>query len=281
MALNASPHPRQLAQLPLARARSIWLAQEWRHWKAMPPLPLTVQLVSTILLVYLAPLLPIVAFLLWRWASSSWAWRDRWSSIWVWTKQGSGLVALLIALTTLGAAHVWIIARLLAAVQALWEAHFPGDLSLSPLDLDALPARTLLLLPLAPLLALYYEWLDPRTCVQPRRILTSVDRAEPPPATDVLLAPSPVTHEESPPKPQTSVKSATASKARIPQQPRPRRHRPPSSQITSERVLTVETTQDARSSPPPQKKASSVLSESPAETHPSASADIDWDDLAE
>lgn len=264
---------------PQTRAQRTWLAQEWRHWAEIPPLPLTVLLLSTTLFVYLAPLLPIAAYLLWLWASSSWSWRDRWSSILVWAKQGSGLVAFLIGIVALGTAHIWIIPRLLIAAQAFWKAHLLGDLSLSPLDLDALLARTLLLLPLAPLLALCYEWLDPRTCMQPRRILTPADLTEPQPAADTSILPSLGTHKESSLRLQTSAKAAPASGTL--RQPRPRRHCPSPPQITSERDLTSDTVQDTGSSPSPRKNGLSVSPESPAETHPPASAAIDWDDLAE
>lgn len=281
MLLIAPPHPRQPARLRQTRILRRWLSQEWHHWKNIPPLPLMVLLFSTLPLVFLAPLLPVTAYLLWRWASSSWDWRDRWSSIWVWAKQGSVLVALLIILAVLGAAHVWIISRLLLAAQVFWETHFFGDLSLSPLDLDALPARTLLLLPLAPLLALCYEWLDPRTCLQLQRMLTPGDLAEPQPATDTLLTSLSATRMEPSHGSQTNAQAASVSKGKAPQQPKPRRPRPSAPQTTPGRILLAETDQDAKPLLTPQKAELSVSPESLAKTSPPASADIDWDDLAE
>ena len=75
-----------------------------------------------------------------------------------------------------GNAQVWILSQLTATLQNAWSGHVPGELSLSPFDgRYSLVARMLLLLPLAAALALYFERVDPRTCVQEQRILTARD----------------------------------------------------------------------------------------------------------
>jgi hypothetical protein len=241
---------------PPAPERRTWLAHEWRHWMNMPPLTFALLFVPGALLLVIAPLLPIAAYVLWLWASHSWAWRDRWTSVWMWAKQGGWLVAFLMVVTVLGVAHAWLVPAFVAAAQAFWRAHLPGDLSLSPLDLHALVARSLLLLPLAPALALCAEWLDPRTCVQPRRILTPADLVRPTPRETA----APTRATASPPP-----------KAQKPRQPKQRRKRPPPQQTTIESVLASDTAQTAQSVPP-----------TPAtETPPPAATRINWDDVAE
>ncbi len=263
MTLLAPPNQQQPA-FPPPHERNIWLAREWRHWKHLPLLTFALLLLLSTLLVVIAPLLPCAAYALWLWAAYSWEWRDRWTSIRVWAKKGSWLVTLLMAVAVLGVAHVWLVPEIIADVQAVWQAHLPGTLSLSPLALDALVARTLLLLPLAPALALCYERLDPRTCVRPRRILTPADLVAPTPRKTPDPASPPAqkaraTASPAPPAPTSKTRSA-----------KPRSTRPPLQQTTIESVLAADTAQTAQ--PPP----------TPApETHPPAGKRINWDEVAE
>jgi hypothetical protein len=256
MSLTAPPNQHQPSRPPPAPERRTWLAHEWQHWMTMPPLTFALLFVPGALLLYIAPLLPIATYALWLWSSGSWAWRDRWTSVCMWARQGGWLVAFLLLVAVLGVAHVWLVPAFIATAQAFWQAHLPGDLSLSPLDLHALIARTLLLLPLAPALALCAEWLDPRTGVQPRRILTPADLVKPTPRE--TAAP---THAPASPPPQ----------APKPRPPKQRSKRPPLQQTTIESVLVSDTAQTAQPVPP-----------TPAtKTHPPAATRINWDDVAE
>src|SRR5450759_2691201 len=131
------------------------LSREAWHWADLPPHRFAGLLLPIGVLVFIAPPLPVVAYALWLWASSSWAWRDRWASIWAASRRGGVFVGLVLLFAALSSAQVWIFPDLAAMLQAFWRAHLPGELSLMPLFEPSLLARTLLLLPLAPLLALY------------------------------------------------------------------------------------------------------------------------------
>lgn len=243
------------------------LKDEYRHWDEMPVLRLCLLLLPTILLLATSPLLPLLACTLWLWASRSWDWRDRWTSIWAWAKQGGAIVALVLVFAVLSSAQVGIFPRLSAALQTFWYAHIGGDLSLSPTDLDGFVARTLLLLPLAPALALLYERIDPRTHVQPQRILTPTDLVEPattisPPGTsEAAASPSPKTRAQT---------SPTTSKAVPPQRKHQRKREPSQQQTTIDSFLTHEPTQA--------EPGSSSRQTTPA---PSSEAPppINWDDV--
>lgn len=244
----------------------------------MPLLRFCLLMLPSMLLLYIDPLLPIAAYALQLWASSSFAWRDRWASTWAWTKQGGAFVALLLVIALLSSAHVWIIPDLTAALQAFWHAHLPGDLSLSPIDPYALPARSLLLLPLAPALALVYEWLDPRTRVQHQPILTPADLVEPKTETRASTCTAPTAKEAAPPPPQGSAKSQSAPKAAPP--PRKRKSTDSSpQQITIEGYLASDKAQTRPPSPPHQ--AAKQRPVPPTETHPPVAKSIDWYDVAE
>lgn len=86
-------------------------------------------------------------------------------------------MATLVALAVLMA---WFFPGAPALLQHAWSAYLPGVLDLCPLDDRDLLARSFLLLPLAPALSLYYEWVDPRTEPEPRRVLTPTDLVPPP-----------------------------------------------------------------------------------------------------
>lgn len=269
MSLIAPPdrQPKSPPRPPL-RAR---LAHEWRHWWVhMPPHTFALLLYPTVLLLPIDPLLPLAAAALWYWASHSWVWRDCWAGIRVWAKQGSVLVACFITLALLDVAHLWIVSQLIDVLQLRWEQHLPGVLSLSPLALQALPARSLMLLPLAPALALYYEHLDPRTCVQPQRILTPKDLAEPEPARETKAGPAPTAK-----KPQAArarVQSKPASKAASPKR---------RSKRGDQRPITIESSlasgQAVQQAPSPLAPPSPSTPDVPAGSPPQKR--IDWDDV--
>ncbi len=268
---HSLPPPRPAPPLTL-KAR---LRDEYRHWDEMPVLRLCLLLLPTSLLLAISPLLPLVAYALWLWASHSWDWRDRWVSIWAWAKQGSAIVALVLVFTVLSSTQVWVLPQLTAALQAFWHAHLGGDLSLSPTDLDGFVARTLLLLPLAPALALLYERIDPRTRVQLQRVLTPADLAEP------AIASPPGTPRAAPPPPRTKAQAAPASKAKAARPPR-KRKREPTQQITIDSFLAQEPTQAASPSPSRQ-AAEQPVPPSPAPEappQPPNARTINWDDVA-
>lgn len=276
MSLTAPPNQHQslLPPRPAPPTLKARLKDEWRHWEDMPILRLCLLLLPTSLLLVVSPLLPLVAYTLWLWASHSWDWRDRWTSIWAWAKQGGALVALVLAFAVLSSVQVWVLPQLTAALQAFWHAHLGGDLSLSPSDLDGFVARTLLLLPLAPALALLYERIDPRTRVQLQRVLTPADLAEP---TTTSLSWTP---GAAPPPPRTKAQAAPPSKKVAPP-PRQRKRKPPQ-QRTIDSFLAQEPTQAAPS--PPSRQAAeqqpAPSSPSPEAPPPPTTKTINWDDVA-
>ena len=182
MSMMVPPGQRQQSLPPLRPAHPIkakaLLAKEWRHLVDMSPLTLMLALLPSLVIFYINPLLPLTAYLLQLWASSSWSWRDRWASIGALARQGGWFVALVLVYTVLSSAHVWIFPALTESLQAFWRTHLPGDLSLSPPGVGSLLVRVLLLLPLAPALALLYEHLNPRTSGQLSRVLTPADLME-------------------------------------------------------------------------------------------------------
>ena len=194
------------------------LAQEWTHWSTLPLSSFCWFALPTLVLFFVDPLLPPVAYVLQRWAGSSWAWRDRWASIRTWAEPGGWFVGILIALGVLAYAHIWFFPALVALAQGAWRAALPGELSLFPLARGALFARLLLFLPLAPALALLYERIDPRTSVQLRRILTPSDIL-PPASPETPVPPEPTNISTPPPAtpdthPSTPVKKKRSRSTR-------------------------------------------------------------------
>jgi hypothetical protein len=249
------------------------LMREAWHWSELPWRRFVGLLLPIGLLVFLAPLLPVVAYALWLWASSSWDWRDRWASIGAMARRGGVFVGVVLLVAALSSAQVWIFPDLVGALQALWSAHLPGELSLIPLFKSSLLARTLLLLPLAPALTLYYERIDPRTRVQEQRILTARDMQPKQPKAKQNAAPT--AQETTPqeparaakPKPKTSTKAAP----REPAKPHSESPPAPPEQITPEQI-TIEgflasDPAPARPAPPP--------AQDPFKKR------IDWSDVAE
>lgn len=271
---------------PRQHARS-WLNEEWEHFEQMPLRTLCLLFLPSLLLIAVDPLLPIAACLMKRWAVSSWTWRDRWASIWVWAKQGACWTAALVGIVILGAAHVWIFPGLIAALQMLWHmAHLPGVLSLSPLDSFSLVARSLLLLPLAPVLALYYERIDPRTRVSLHRVLTPTDQAPHPPtasppahppkreATGQMSPSSPSGEHEPPPSPKRPKTPRSSTTRR--RQASPRKTK----QMTIEGFLAADQASPPQQSPPsPAQTTAKETKTSPSTT--SAEPAINWDDVVE
>lgn len=192
--------------------RARFWKKEKAHWQELPLAPFTWMCILVLVSLCLSPLLPFVAYALQRWASA-WNWRDRWASVRTLATLGIGFVCCLVVLALLDQMHFWLVPPIVSRMQNVWQTHLPGDLSLSPFDLHALAARLALLLPLAPGLALVYEYLDPRTRTQPRRILLQADLVPTPlpPAASV-----PPTGLASPPE----AKPASAASA-PPEQPAP------------------------------------------------------------
>lgn len=253
------------------------LKAEWQHLADMEPVRLCLLLLPSMLLLPISPLLPIAAYALWLWAAHSWAWRDRWTSIWAWAKQGGAFVALVLVIVLLSSARVWILPELTAALQAYWRAHLGGNLSLWPSDPDGLFTRTFLLLPLAPVLALLYEWLDPRTCIQPQRILTPTDLVEPKPSPKASPTASSMAQEE---LPLLSQVRTHAAKARPVPTPTAQRKQTKKGEPTGQTTESMTPRRLSSTCEPSQKKK--PMSPKPAtETHPSASPPIDWNDVAE
>ena len=215
---------------PSSPAEKSWLTTEWDHLDTLSPSTMGLLLVPTLLLGLVNPLLPPVAYAMQRWAGSSWAWHDRWASVRTWAKQGAWIVASLLFIAWLAAVHFLFFPALVMGVQNAWHtAHLPDTLSLAltPLNRYALVTRILLSLPLAPALSLYYERIDPRTQMQPQRVLTPADLAaltQPPP-----VAPPASTHTATqdqattPPKPKR--RKASAKKQHPPTHRYPQRSR--------------------------------------------------------
>jgi pyruvate/2-oxoglutarate dehydrogenase complex dihydrolipoamide acyltransferase (E2) component len=283
MSMSAPPNQQQPPPLPQPAPLTLKqrLAREAWHWADLPPLRFAGLLLPICVLLFIAPPLPVVAYALWLWASSSWDWRDRWASIWALARRGGVFVSLVLLFAALSSAQVWIFPDLAAALQAFWRAHLVGELSLMPLFEPSLLARTLLLLPLAPLLALYYERIDPRTRVQQQRILTARDMQpkQPKPKQD-----TPPTQKAAPQEPKARAKP----KAKQDAAPREKAEQhsespqPPPEQITIDSFLASDTdrakARPASPTRPPAKKQQAEQAETPA---PAPSTQIDWSDVAE
>jgi hypothetical protein len=272
-----------------------WLKHEWKHFTEMERLPLCFLVFCNILSLLLNPLVPSLAYLLQRWAASPWDWRDRWTSVWIWAKQGRRFIAILFGIVLLGKVRLWFFPELIVMMQALWQAHLPGNLSLSPLDGHTLMARVLLLLPLAPLLALLDEWIDPRTCVRLQRVLTPADLVEPSQSADPPPSPNASTTnqatpqttpsvdtQEPPVRPPRKAKRPTTNQKRTPQ----------SSQVSSdtghviiESVLTTDPAQTKRSAASRPKEMQKTVKKLKVEKlqpkTPPVIKPIDWDDVLE
>jgi hypothetical protein len=267
------PPPVQQPASPLTLKQRI--AREAFHWADLSWLRFALLIAPILPLIFLDPLLPPVAYALWLWASSSWAWRDRWASIKALARRGGMFVSLVLLYTTLSNAQVWILPQLTAALQNAWNAHVPGDLSLSPFDgRYSLVARMLLLLPLAPALALYFERVDPRTRVQLQRVLTPRDLESKIPKKTPTTTVPPV-QEAAPPSPQPKARAA-------PQ--RQRKSTQPPEQITIEGYLATD--KNPTKPAPPSRQATKRQKPAPppptTETQPpTVKKSIDWNDVAE
>jgi hypothetical protein len=236
-------------------------------------------------------LLPFVAYALQLWAST-WKWRDRWASLRALAPPGIVLVCCLVVLALLDHAHFWIVPTFVSSGQSFWQAYLPGDLSLSPLDLHALVARLVLLLPLAPGLALLYEYVAPRTRTQPRRILLQADLVvtpiAPPAATPSPGQPTTPTSE-----PSVAPTPPTAQPAPPPTQKQPPLHRKkqqPGAQSVAGTVeqITIDSflTPDVKASPASQKPTETKTAKQPSQHStppPPKPPDepIDWDNVLE
>lgn len=263
-----------------------WFAAERKHLEEMKLGTFCLLAIPSIILFGFNPLLPVTAYMLQHWAGSSWSWRDRWASNAQWAKQGGWFVAILLTIITLAAMQIWIFPQVIEIAQTYWSLlHLPGDLSLSPLDGHALFARCLLLLPLAPALAHYYEWIDPRTRIEARRVLTQADltaptRAAPPPsatadpdATTATDQKQSSTGQEKPPAPKAkSPKRKRSGTTRTKQQDNT--PQPQAQQMTIDSILTPDQTKEKDAPhttvPAPTLQKTSTQTET-----------INWDDVAE
>jgi hypothetical protein len=288
MSLNTPPNLHQPPPLPqpapplTLKAR---LIREAWHWADLSWLRFALLALPIAVLVFMTPLLPITAYALWVWAGSSWAWRDRWASIWALARRGGVFVALVLLVAVLSSAQVWIFPQLTAMLQNAWSAHLPGELSLSPLaGRFSIVARTLLLLPLAPALALYFEKVNPRTRLQQQRILTARDLAPKKPKAKQNAAPT--AQEAAQKEPTARAKPKPKAKQDAPREPAKQHSEssPPPEQITIEGFLASDTNQDPAKPAPPSrplaKKQKAAQAETPAPA-PAPSTQIDWNDVAE
>jgi len=265
------------------------LAREHRHWADLSWPRFALLALPIGMFVFMTPLLPITAYALWVWAGLSWAWRDRWASIWALARRGGVFVALVLLIAALSSAQVWIFPQLTATLQNAWSAHLPGELSLSPFSgRFSIIARTLLLLPLAPALALYFEKVNPRTRVQQQRILTARDLA--PKKPKIKQDAAPTAQEAAPQEPTARAKPKPKAKQAAKAAPREEAVQqsesppPPPEQITIEGFLASDQDQTpARPAPPtrpPAKKRQAEKAETPAPA-PAPATQIDWNDVAE
>ncbi len=231
---------------------------------------------------FLTPLLPITAYALWLWASSSWTWRDRWASIWALAWRGGAFVALVFLVSLLSSTQAWVFPQLTATLQNAWSAHMPGELSLSPFDgRYSLVARTLLLLPLAPALALYFEKVDSRTQVQQQRILTAHDMApkQPKAKQDAASTMQGTPRQEPTARVKLDSKPAVETTRREPGKQHSEGEPSLVEQITIESYLASNKDQTrAKPVPPRQRTTKKQKAETPA---PAPSNPIDWNDVAE
>lgn len=281
--MSLSPSPNQNPPPPLQQPVSPLtlkqrIAREAFHWADLSWLRFALLVAPILPLIYLDPLLPPVAYALWLWASSSWAWRDHWASIRGLARRGGIFVALMLLYATLSNAQVWILPQLTATLQNAWNAHLPGDLSLSPFDgRYSLVVRMLLLLPLAPALTLYFERVDPRTHVQQQRILTARDLEPKKPSAKQNTSSSP---QEVPPKESvTRVRPKPITKAAPRERTRKQsEYPPPPEQITIDSSLASHKNQTQASHTPRRQATSKQKVETPA---PAPSNQFDWNDVAE
>lgn len=284
-------HPQAPARPPQPRS---WLKDEWDHWESMPPLRFCLLALPNLVLFAIDPLLPIAASLLQFWAASAWTWRDRWASVWDMARKGVWIVTLIVALASLAAAHFWFFPALVAILQGLWSGYLPGMLDLSPLNGHDLIARSLLLLPLAPALALYNEWIDPRTTLQPQPMPRPEDLVPPPVQT--VAPPQEVQDQATPQDLDQTVDAATQpSTTAAPPPPKKRRPRKkttgtpsgtpqaPAAQLTIDNVLA----HDPHQAPQPtamdatQQKDKGHATSVPQQTTGGTlkPEDINWDDV--
>lgn len=265
------------------------------YWQDMPLAPFIWMLGIIVVSACISLLLPVLAYALQLWASS-WNWRDRWATLRSLATPGLVFVCCLLLLGLLDHAQFWIIPFLISSVQGFWQTHLPGNLSLSPLDFHALVARLILWLPLAPGLALLYEYLAPRTRTHPRRILLQGDLVTPPLAPPTATAPAPaqeVTPEPvapppsaAQPAPAPAQKSApTAQKKKQP--PLHRKQQQPGTQpadtveqMTIESFLAPDTQAAAAAQKTTETKATSQPSRQ-ATPKPPPEEPTDWDNVLE
>lgn len=252
--------------MPLKHRDHGWIKRavslEWQRIKVMSTPRFISLLMLWLLTLLLCPPLPFLAYGI-QWWVSPWTWQERWESLRAPVRDGCLVAGLILGITALDLAHVWIIPDLVAIVQNFWRTHLPGSLSLSPVESATLLARSLLLLPLAPALSLLYERIEPRAdphSVDIHRVLTSREVAKAqaqatpgnaPAQPDVPLE----TREQSPDQAAQKNPPNPAEKRtrRVPPLHRQRSRKPSRepSQMTIESFLTTETVDAADPTPEP------------------------------
>lgn len=291
MMLNTPPNqPPPLPQPAPPLTFKARLIREGDHWADLSWWRFALLVLSIGVFVFMTPALCITAYALWVWAGSSWAWRDRWASIWALARRGGVCIGLVLLVAALSSAQVWIFPGFTATLQNAWSAHLPGELSLSPLSgRFTLVARTFLLLPLAPALALYFEKIHPRTRVQQQRILIARDlepkqpkaRQDAPPTAQGAGRQEPTARAKPKPRPKPTAKAAPREPAKQPAESPPA----PLEQITIDSSLASDNPA-ARPAPPPgqttkKRQESAPPAETPAPMQDPFKKRIDWNDVAE
>lgn len=243
MSMTVPPdHQQQPSRSRFSPTFSLRLAREWHHLKALPKWSVMLLVLFSLAAACLTPLLPLAAFLLQCWAASSWCWRDRWGSLLAFAWQGSCFVGGVVIFAWLSSLPVLGFPVITISLQTLWHTFLPGSLSLWPLGLDTLLARSLLLLPLAPALAVCYEQIDPRTGSALTRVLTPAD-LEPSPSSPASVEPEVASKKATSAHPPsvaitgTQGGSAHHSKKSAPRTPR---RSPKSPQVTVDAHLSSE-----------------------------------------
>lgn len=248
------------------------------HFEEMPYRRLFLLLLPNILLLYIDPLVPIIAYLLQIWAGSSHTWRERWASLVAGAKRCAIILAALALYLLLNHAQVWIIPTLTDDVQRFWQTYLPGILSLSLVNGQSLLARSLLLLPLAPILAVYDERIDPRTGKPLNRVLMPNDlKPKPPKRKTAPVAPPPASAPTAASNPSTPASHTTPPKKTTDP------NAAASQKITIESYLASQPAEEKKPGPPAQPATTNTdrPPSTPPAQQPPEKKKINWDTVLE
>lgn len=259
-------------------------------WRGLVAAPLVLLVFACI--VVTGPLL-IIAYLLQRWAASTWDWRDRWGSLRA--LSNFALIWYLVAgLLAFFFPHGFAaLADLLASTWKAWR--LPGQTTFLPIEWSTLCFRSLIALPLAPTFALLFERLQPKTISFLLRVPLPEESKTPSPAA--ISAP----HEADPAPSDTKTakkraiprkKSSTTTTTHAGQgESKPRKR---TRKVYDQRALwealqqPSETQPTEEQTPGPQRRRSSLPQEQihlPLSEQPEAPAKeptgLDWNDIKE